>query len=70
MYKSFKRYVALTNIKSNYAIVAVITLLAVALSQSLYGKPLFLGFSFLFMCFSNTEMMVSKNTLLNTSLNK
>ena len=58
MYYSFKRYMLYADINKKFAIVAVITLIAVAIPQSLYGKPIFLGFSFLFLIFSKKEMIL------------
>lgn len=58
MYHSFKRYMLYTDINKKFVIVAVITLIAVAIPQSLYGKPIFLGFSFLFLIFSKKEMIL------------
>ena len=57
MYKSFKRYINISGIDENFVIVALITLLSIAFSQSLYGKPFFLGLSFLFLIFNKREFL-------------
>ena len=49
MYYSFKRYVQYRNLEKSYALLALVTLIAIAISQSLYGKPFFLGMTFIFL---------------------
>ena len=52
MLKSFKTYSRIAGIKKRYAYLSVITLITIALTQPLYGKPLFLAFSFIFLVFN------------------
>lgn len=61
MYNSFKRYICLTSLNRGYYKVAVITLIFLAISQSLYGKPFFLGLTFLFLVFNRNEINKGKN---------
>lgn len=57
MFRSFNVYTKLTNLNRNYAIVATLTLMAVALTQSLYGKPFFIGLCFLFLVLPINELI-------------
>lgn len=56
MYKSFYRLCTVAGYNRKYALLLVILLMAINLSQSLYGKPFFLGFSFMFLVFSNAQL--------------
>ena len=49
MYFSFKRYVQYRNLEKGFALLGLITLIVIAISQSLYGKPFFMGMTFLFL---------------------
>ncbi len=49
MYYSFLRYTRVRGIQTGYAKLAVLTFLAVSLTQSLWGKPFFLTFIFMYL---------------------
>lgn len=49
---SFKRYSLFNNLPRGFALVSVITILAVGLAQGIYQKPIFMSFSFLFLVFN------------------
>jgi len=56
IYFSTLRYARFKNLSTNYAKLAVITFMVVGLSQSIWGKPLFLSFTFIFLVFDDATL--------------
>ena len=56
MYYSFKSYVVANQLNRKYAIFATLIMITISLTQNLYGKPLFIMFSFMYLVFNKNEI--------------
>lgn len=68
MYKSFQRFVIINNLHKGFIIVAVLTLMAVALTQSLFGKPIFIGIIFIYFLFDKYNIKHNKLVKIETKI--
>ena len=56
MYYSLKKFTFYTANPNSYSLIILIVLISLAASQSIYGKPLFIGLSFLFLCYDQKKI--------------
>ena len=56
MYYSLKKFTFYTGNPNSYSLIMLIVLISLAASQSIYGKPLFIGLSFLFLCYDQKKI--------------
>lgn len=52
MYYSFKKYVHYHHLSKGFIMMSMVTFIVVSLTQGIWGKPFFLGFSFIFLILS------------------